>query len=300
MGGGSKTTSESGSAQKWAQPFAKEAAGSVQAVFNQNQPQLQQITSGITSLLPGLSQRFTQGTPTLNAAKDLTQQTLGGSFLSAGNPYLQNVIDQTKRGVTDTVNSQFSLGGRYGSGAHTGVLANQLANAEGGLRYQDYGTERGYQNQAINQAGALEGVDNASLAALLQAAGVGAELPYTGTNALSSGLGSLFSGGTQTQKGPGLLGQIIGAAGQVGAGAAQAGAFGSDPALKTNIEHIGNLEDGLGVYAYDYISAPNDEIAQYMPEGRQIGVMADEVSKLRPWALGPEIGGYMTVNYGAL
>lgn len=296
MGGGSKTTSESGSAQKWAQPFAKEAAGSVQAVFNQNQPQLQQITSGITSLLPGLSQRYTQGTPTLNAAKDLTQQTLGGSFLSAGNPYLQNVIDQTKRGVTDTVNSQFSLGGRYGSGAHTGVLANQLANAEGGLRYQDYGTERGYQNQAINQAGALEGVDNASLAALLQAAGVGAELPYTGTNALSSGLGSLFSGGTQTQKsGGGLLNSLIGAGGTVGAAM-----LGSDPRLKANIEHMGNLEDGLGVYSYDYITAPNNEIAQYMPEGRQIGVMADEVANLRPWALGPEIGGYMTVNYGAL
>jgi len=57
MGGGSKTTSESGSAQKWAQPFAQQAAGNVQSVFNQNQPQLQQITQGITSLLPGLSQR---------------------------------------------------------------------------------------------------------------------------------------------------------------------------------------------------------------------------------------------------
>lgn len=295
MGGGSSSTSVSGSAQTWAKPFAKQAAGDVQAVFNQNQPQLQQITSGITSLLPGLSQRFTQGTPTLNAAKGLTQQTLGGAFLG-GNPYTQNIIDQTKRGVTDTVNSQFSMGGRYGSGAHTGVLAKQLADAEAGLRYQDYGTERGYQNQAINQAGALEGVDNASLAALLQASGVGAELPYSGINALSSGLSSLFSGGRQTQtSGGGLLNSLIGAGGTVGAAM-----LGSDPALKTNIEHIGNLEDGLGVYAYDYITAPNDEIAQYMPEGRQIGVMADEVSKLRPWALGPEIGGYMTVNYGAL
>ncbi|MDE2428180.1 MAG: tail fiber domain-containing protein [Burkholderiales bacterium] len=296
MGGGSSSTSESGSAQKWAQPFAKQAAGDVQAVFNANQPQLNQITQGVTSLLPGISQRYTQGTPTLNAAKGLTAQTLGGSFLG-GNPYLQNIINQTNRGVTDTVNSQFSLGGRYGSGAHTGVLAKQLADAEAGLRYQDYGTERGYQNQAIGQAGALEGVDNASLAALLQAAGVGAELPYTGINALSGGLGSLFSGGTQTQKsGGGFLNSLLGAAGTVGAAAIKP----SDPSLKSNIEHIYNLEDGLGVYSYDYIAAPNDEIAQYMPEGRQIGVMADEVANLRPWALGPEIGGYMTVNYGAL
>lgn len=64
----------------------------------------------------------------------------------------------------------------------------------------------------------------------------------------------------------------------------------SDPRLKTNVEKLGELEDGLGVYSYNYVWG----------EGPCVGVMADEVAMLHPWALGPVVGGYATVNYGAL
>jgi hypothetical protein len=64
----------------------------------------------------------------------------------------------------------------------------------------------------------------------------------------------------------------------------------SDPRLKTNIEKLGEMYDGLGLYAWNYIWGG----------ARKIGVMADEVAKLRPWALGPEIEGYKTVNYRRL
>jgi hypothetical protein len=37
-----------------------------------------------------------------------------------------------------------------------------------------------------------------------------------------------------------------------------------------------------------------------MSAKRVLGVMADEVAKLRPWALGPKRAGFATVNYGAL
>ena len=73
--------------------------------------------------------------------------------------------------------------------------------------------------------------------------------------------------------------------GQVGAGVAM-----SDSRLKTNIKKLGEMYDGLGLYAWNYIWG-----------GKQkIGVMADEVKRLRPWALGPTVEGYMTVNYGEL
>jgi hypothetical protein len=64
----------------------------------------------------------------------------------------------------------------------------------------------------------------------------------------------------------------------------------SDRRLKTGIRKIGEMVNGLGVYVYTYIWGG--------PE--QIGVMADEVEKIRPAALGPKVLGYQTVNYGAL
>lgn len=91
-------------------------------------------------------------------------------------------------------------------------------------------------------------------------------------------------GGTQTntQKGsPSILGAGLGIA-------STAAAF-SDRRLKRNIVKVAELEDGLGVYDYDYVWGKRDR-----------GVMADEVAQLRPWALGPVRGGFQTVIYGAL
>ena len=73
----------------------------------------------------------------------------------------------------------------------------------------------------------------------------------------------------------------------------------SDRRLKTNIEKVGELPDGLEIYEWDYLPIEG-RIAEYLPEGRQRGVMADQVAELRPWALGPVIDGYATVNYSAL
>ena len=64
----------------------------------------------------------------------------------------------------------------------------------------------------------------------------------------------------------------------------------SDRRLKQGIRKIGKLANGLGVYAYRYIWGGDE----------QVGVMADEVAKLRPEALGPTVAGFQTVNYGAL
>lgn len=64
----------------------------------------------------------------------------------------------------------------------------------------------------------------------------------------------------------------------------------SDRRLKTAIRKVGEFADGLGIYTYRYVGQKN----------RLRGVMADEVAKLRPWALGRTVAGYMTVNYGAL
>lgn len=70
-------------------------------------------------------------------------------------------------------------------------------------------------------------------------------------------------------------------------GTIAAGAAASDRRLKKNIFKIGKLSNGLSLYQYRYI---NDA-------GPFIGVMADEVEKIMPEALGPIIDGYKTVDY---
>ena len=56
--------------------------------------------------------------------------------------------------------------------------------------------------------------------------------------------------------------------------------------LKENIELIGELPNGLGVYEFDYIwGGP-----------RQVGVMAQEVLRIKPGAVA-EVNGYFAVNY---
>ncbi len=66
----------------------------------------------------------------------------------------------------------------------------------------------------------------------------------------------------------------------------------SERSEKTNITKLGEFEDGLGMYAYEYKKEPG---VTY------IGVMADEVEDIRPWALGPTTEeGHRTVDYSKL
>jgi hypothetical protein len=78
------------------------------------------------------------------------------------------------------------------------------------------------------------------------------------------------------------LGAVFGAAGSA-AGAAAA----SDRRLKYNIQKVGTLPSGINTYVYSYLGSKR----------RRFGVMADEVMKVIPEAIG-RFGKYMTVDYG--
>lgn len=280
----SESSSFSGSGQAWAKPYAQRGAGSVQNVFDQNQPAIQRL-AGIAqnSLIPQLQGKFSGGAAGAEQARGHYQ-----GILSRGpgqNPHLDSIIGQTRGNVMDSVNNNFSLAGRYGSGGHTGVMTKELADSENALRYQDYNAQMGQQDAA---AQALTGANQGETAQLLASLGVGAELPFAGTNSLAQALGALFSGGNSksTTYGPNPIWGAVGA----GLGAAGA-AFGkpSERRLKKNIVKVGELKDGLPVYDFIYKNDPSNTV--------QRGVMVDEVEKLRPWALGPKINGIQTVNY---
>jgi len=71
------------------------------------------------------------------------------------NPYLQAMLDTSNRRIGDRVNSSVSGAGRYGSGAHTDILARSLAEAADPVLAADY-TQR--QQTKLN---ALQGMQGA-------------------------------------------------------------------------------------------------------------------------------------------
>lgn len=284
MGGGSKSKSSSvsGSAQRWAQPYAKAGASAVQSVFNQNQPGLQELTGQVRSVMPGMLGNLGASNAARSGAMNYTNDVLSGKFLN-GNPHLNDIIGRAAGDIRNNVASIYSMGGRYGSEAHQGALANDIGAMSSGLRYQNYSDEMNRMGQA---ASAAQGMNSADINQLLATAGVGAELPYIGSNNLGNSLGALFGGGTQTSTDKGAN-PIWGA---IGAGLGAAGSVFCDRRLKTEIKHVLTLDDGLPMYSFEY------KADMGLPEGRFVGPMADEVAKYRPWAMGPEIDGHMTVD----
>jgi hypothetical protein len=67
--------------------------------------------------------------------------TASGGMLN-GNQYLDPVIAKTIQDTTRAVNSQFTAGGRYGSGAHADEIARQVGNVDASMRMANYNTER--------------------------------------------------------------------------------------------------------------------------------------------------------------
>lgn len=93
----------------------------------------------------------------------------------------------------------------------------------------------------------------------------------------SSNLGGLFKLGSS----------VLGAAGTAGGFGSL---FSSDRRLKRDIVQIGRRPDGLAVYLYRYFWSPI----------LHAGVMAQEVLKVKPWAVVTTPSGFLAVDYGAL
>lgn len=170
--------------------------------------------------------------------------------------------------------------------------------AQGG--YQTYLQNAGYApamrqlSQGIVGQGAASGLLNSgSTARALQTRGTELNQSFfnnylqqlAGLSGLGLQAGGLVANTGQVSKSgsPSTLGSIASTVGGI------ASIF-SDRRLKREIERVSEFPDGLGIYTYRYV----------MGTKRVLGVLADEVAKLRPWALGPERAGYATVDYGAL
>jgi hypothetical protein len=227
-----------------------------------------------------------------NANRDLINSTYGGQMGqgTGATNFLAQLLGVAPSGVARAANT-------------IGTAANSIAEGGGAQAgYRNYLQQAGFQpamtqlSKGITGQGAASGLlRSGSTAKRLQSSG--AELNQSFFNNYLQQLGQLSGLGLQagglvanagqrsssTGGGPSTLGSIASTVGGI------ASIF-SDRRLKRDIERVGEFDDGLGIYEFRYLTGIK----------RAVGVMADEVAKLRPWALGPEVSGYSTVNYGAL
>lgn len=274
---------------QYAQQYITPALVAAQGAYDQNQPALQNIGTTLQNAFTQLAPQALGPSELVTAAQGYNQDVLGGKYLDAGNPYIQGQIDTTNASISDRINALFSKSGRSaGSSAQTYSLAKALGENENALRYSNYANERNAMAQAASQAPGLDAAGYQNIPALLALAQGGASIPFLGANNLANiTQGLVGNSNTTTQTSSPSQADSI----KQGLGTAlQLASIFSDSRVKTDIRKIGEYADGLGKYAYRYIwGGPMQE-----------GVLAQEVAELRPWALGPEVGGYMTVKYGAL
>ena len=123
--------------------------------------------------LQAAQNRAMAGSPLLSQAQQQQGATVGGEFLSAGNPYFSQAMQGAAQGATQNYNdaimaaqSGASRAGRYGSGASADIqnraantLANTLSNKYGEFAAQNYANERGLQQQAAFNAPNLAAAD---------------------------------------------------------------------------------------------------------------------------------------------
>jgi len=96
-----------------------------------------------------------------------------------------------------------------------------------------------------------------------------------------------------------VLGGVGKAASNVVSGIGNAvGKLFSDPRLKENIKPVGVMNNGLTLYSFEY----KDEVKSHPMGGHgvHVGVMADEVEKVFPYAVSTLDDGYKVVDYSLL
>lgn len=113
-----------------------------------------------------------------------------GEYLKSGNPYFNSAIQGQLDATADQVQSQFSGAGRYGSGANTSVLTQQLGNIRSTALADQFNRD------SANMLAANGQIDSATLGRL---------------NAQSGALAGLT--GVQNQNIQNQMGQITSAAG---------------------------------------------------------------------------------------
>tara|TARA_R100001594_G_scaffold115075_1_gene149958 strand:+ start:3353 stop:4180 length:828 start_codon:yes stop_codon:yes gene_type:complete len=121
--------------------------------------------------------RATAGNPLLNKSQTYADNVMSGAFLNpTTNPLISNLFNTMADKVTTGVNSSMAQAGRYGSGAHTGVLADSLGDLADKVYADNYNRERAVMDAMATTAPQLGEMDYSDIAKLQTVGGAREEL----------------------------------------------------------------------------------------------------------------------------
>lgn len=142
MGSKTQTVTQNSDPWKPAQPYLLDTMNIAQNLYRNGQSTVAPFDPLTTQGINRAAQVANQPVnPIVGQASTALGSTIAGDWMN-GNPYLDKAIARGSEGISDRVNSMFSSAGRYGSGAHQGVLGDALADYDMGMRYQNYSDER--------------------------------------------------------------------------------------------------------------------------------------------------------------
>jgi hypothetical protein len=184
--GGGQTQTTSSELDPIVKPFVEYGLQEAKGLYQQAGPEYYPSATYIPastqtqSALQSAEQRALAGSPLVPAAQAQQLNVIQGGMLGA-NPFLAQAMsgaaDVAKQQYYDAIQgtrSGASQAGRYGSNAMFDQtsraqqnLANALSQEAGRLMYQNYGQERGYQQQASQLAPQMAQADYADIQQLL-------------------------------------------------------------------------------------------------------------------------------------
>lgn len=287
-------------------------------------------SSATQAALTALYQRGAQGSPYGKATLANLDQTMSGKYLDVdANPYFQKALaagfrpqtEQFMQEVLPQLDGRFEGSGRYGGGAHAGMTERAFdslnrAQAEAAVKAASgaYDTERSRMLSAATLFPQVQGAEYRDIEAMGQAGAgwdrqnqalIDADIArynydsnkdWNYTNRYLASLNAGYPGGEMngTVRGSAMpatnptadtFNAIFGGA---GLGLKALGTFfPSDRHLKEDIRPVGALNDGQTVYSYRFKGDPRT----------QIGLLAQEVERVRPEAVARHPSGMRMVDY---
>ncbi len=217
--GTSTSSTQTNSPPAWAEPLFKQSASEAGNLYASGAggntysgstvaPLSGTTMSGVNSLAQAGANTNTAGTrPLLEGlgaaatGPSYAEQNLSGLASGQDNPYFEQALSGQLGKTASQVQSQFSGAGRYGSGANTGALTNELGNIRSNALSNQW--NQNIQNQ-LAATGQMDAAKQTGIGQGLQATNaLGAQDQQQFQNALTGAGATLQAGGlldTQAQK----------------------------------------------------------------------------------------------------